>query len=253
VLKDPEKRKKYDALGQNWKQAGTGNFDQWFRSYARSPQGEGTFSFEDLFGGGGQEEFTDFFDLFMGGSRSGRQQQQWRTVSSKGKDYEATLNISLEEAIKGTVKEFSLNGKRIRVNLEPGTEEGKKLRLKNQGGEGIRGGQSGDLYLKIKFEKHDNFEKKGDDLFIKTSVDLYTAVLGGKKEITTIDGKTININIPSGSSSGKVLRIKGLGMPVPGSSRRGDLFIKIMVTVPQNLTEKEKELFVQLAELRKKE
>jgi curved DNA-binding protein len=251
VLKDPEKRKKYDSLGSNWKQAGQGNFDEWFRNYSRSPQGEGTFSFEDIFGGGAEGGFTDFFDLFMGGGSGGRRRQQWRSASSKGKDYEAQLNISLEEAFKGTLKEFDLNGKRIRVRIEPGTEEGKKLRLKNQGGAGMGGGESGDLYLKIKFEKHGTYEKKGDDLHVKLPVDIYTAVLGGKKEVHTIDGKTININIPPETSSGKLLRIKGMGMNIPDSGRRGDLFVRVMVTVPQNLTEEEKSLFKQLAELRK--
>jgi curved DNA-binding protein len=251
VLKDPEKRKKYDTLGANWKQAGSGNFDDWVRTYARSPQGETTFSFEDIFGSGSEGGYTDFFDLFMGGRSAGRRQTQWRSVSSRGKDYEAILNISLEEAFSGTTKEFDLNGKRIRVNVIPGTEEGKKLRLKNQGGAGMQGGESGDLYLKIKFEKHDKYEKKGDDLHIRLSVDLYTAVLGGKKEIETIDGSKINITIPPETSSGKVLRVKGMGMMVTGTGSRGDLFIKVMVTVPKNLTEQEKKLFNQLAELRK--
>jgi curved DNA-binding protein len=251
VLKDPEKRKKYDTLGQNWKQAGTGNFDEWFRGYARSPQGETTFSFEDLFGGGAEGSLNDFFDLFMGRGAGRKRSYQWGSAPAKGKDYEASLNISLEEAFKGTVKEFMLNGKRLRVNIQPGTEEGKKLRLKNQGGAGAPGAESGDLYLKIKLEKHDRFEKKGSDLHVKLPVDIYTAVLGGKKEVQTIDGRTININIPPETSSGKVLRVKGMGMNIPDTSRRGDLFVKVMVTVPQNLTDKEKELFNQLAELRK--
>jgi curved DNA-binding protein len=254
VLKDPEKRKKYDTLGSNWKQAGSGNFDEWFRNYSRSQQGGSTFSFEDVFGGGDAGGFTDFFDLFMGGGSSpGRRQYKWRSASSKGKDYEAALNISLEEAFNGTVKEFNLNGRKIRVRIEPGTEEGKKLRLKNQGGAGIQGGESGDLYLKIKFEKHDRFNKKGEDLHVSLPVDIYTAMLGGKKEIHTIDGKTINITIPPETSSGKVLRVKGMGMNIPGTNKRGDLLVKIMITVPQNLTDKEKELFKQLAELRNKE
>lgn len=251
VLKDPEKRKKYDTLGSNWKQAGTGDFDEWFRDYAHSNQNQQSFSFEDLFGsasGGG----LDFFDIFTGGAR-GQENFFRRQSPSKGKDYESILNISLEEGFRGTQKEFNIDGRRIRVKIEPGTEEGKKLRLKNQGGTGSSGAQNGDLYLKIKFEKHDRFEKKGDDLHVKLNIDLYTAVLGGKKEVETLDGKVINIAIPPETNTGRVLRLKGLGMLVQGTSRRGDLFVKVIVNIPQNLSEKEKELFTQLAKLRKQE
>ena len=249
VLKDPDKRKKYDTLGANWKQAGSGNFDEWFRSYARSPHGEGAFSFEDLFGSGGGGGFNDFFDLFMGGS--GKRSYSFRSRSVKGKDYEAVINITLEEAFNGASKEFNLNGKTIRVKIESGAVEGKKLRLKNQGGPGKQGGDSGDLYLKIKFEKHPAFEKEGDDLRLTLPVDLYTAVLGGKKEIQTIDGKTINITIPSETSSGKILRIRGMGMNTAGAGGRGDLLIKIEIKIPRDLSGEEKQLFVKLAELRK--
>lgn len=249
VLKDPEKRKKYDTLGANWKQAGSGNFDEWFRSYARSPQGDGSFSFEDIFGGGGGSGFTDFFDLFMGGG--GRQSYSFRQQSSKGKDYEAVINITLEEAFGGAAKEFNINGKKIRVKIDSGAVEGKRLRLKNQGGPGKRGGESGDLYLKIKFDKHPAFEKTGNDLHLTLPVDLYTAVLGGKKEIQTIDGKTINITIPPETSSGKILRIRGMGMNNAGTGGRGDLLIKIEIKIPPNLSGEEKQLFAKLAELRK--
>lgn len=245
VLKDPDKRKKYDTLGANWKQAGSGNFDDWFRSYARSPQGEGSFSFEDIFGGGG---FTDFFDLFMGG---GRRNYSFRSRPHKGKDYEAVLNISLEEVFSGTTKEINVGGKKIRVRIDAGSEEGKRLRLKNQGAPGEQGGESGDLYLKIKHEKHASFEKSGDDLVLNLPVDLYTTVLGGKKEIQTIDGKKINITIPPETSSGKILRIRGMGMKAPVSGSRGDLLIKIEIEIPRNLTDEEKQLFNKLAELRK--
>jgi len=251
VLKDPEKRKKYDALGSNWKQAGTGNFDEWFKNYSHSNQGQSTFSFEDVFGGG-EEGFTDFFDLFMG--RGAKQRSySFRSTPKKGRDYESSLNISLEEAFKGTTKELSVDGRHIRVKIEPGTEEGKKLRLKNQGGASSSGGESGDLFLKISFDKHKSFEKKGNDLHLKLPVDLYTAVLGGKKEIHTIEGKTINLNIPPETNNGKTLRVPGMGMQIPGTGSRGDLLVKIVINIPQNLTEKEKQLFKQLAELRSKE
>jgi curved DNA-binding protein len=251
VLSDPEKRKKYDTLGNNWKQAGNTNFDEWFRSYSTSQQGNATFSFEDIFGGGAEGGFTDFFDLFMGRGSGQQRRQSWRSAPMRGKDYEALVEISLEEAFSGTTKELSVDGRRIRVKIEPGTEEGKKLRLKNQGGSGGPGAETGDLYLKVKIGKHSSFEKKGNDLQIKIHVDLYTAVLGGKKEIKTIDGKNLSLAIPPETSNGKILRVKGMGMHIPDTNRRGDLFVRIVIDIPTNLSEKEIKLFKELAEIRK--
>lgn len=251
VLKDAEKRKKYDQLGSNWKQYQSSGGGEWFRNFDNSEQGGGfhfSSDFNEVFSKAGG--FSDFFENFFGpGSRtSGRR----TSYPQKGRDYSAAISISLEEAHKGTEREISIEGKKIKVKITPGIEEGKKLRLKSQGGEGTNGGEKGNLYLTIQIQKHPVFERTNNDLFMDLNVDLYTAVLGGKKEMTTIDGRRINITISPQTDNGTILKIKGIGMNNPDQSQnRGNLFIKIFVDVPKNLSEEETNLFKKLRDLRK--
>jgi len=253
VLSDPEKRKKYDSLGSNWKQyqsQGQG-FDDFYSNYGRGGGGA-QYSYsgnlDDLFGN--ISGFSDFFESFFGrsGTATGRTQ---RVRSRKGQDFEATLYIPLIETYNGTTKEISVGGKRVRVKISPGTKDGKKLRLKGLGNEGMNGGEKGDLYLTLKIEKDPYFELDGNNLYYDLYVDLYTAVLGGKKQVITLGGKTVNITIPKGTDSGKVLRLKGLGFPNSENSNiYGDLLVRIKVELPQNLNIEEKELFKKLASFR---
>jgi curved DNA-binding protein len=250
VLSDTEKRKKYDQLGSNWKQyenAGAGGDDR-FRNYQSNRQSGRTYSSGDInemFGGEGG--FSDFFESFFGGSTGTTTRQR----SRKGKDYEAALNITLEEAFHGTEKEFTLDGKKIRVKITPGMEQGKKLRLKNQGAAGSTGGEKGDLYITIQITSHPLFERQGNDLNYNLDVDLYTSLLGGKKPVRTIDGKTINVNIPAETDNGTTLRIKNMGMHYSNSTDlRGDLYVKINVKLPKNLSSQEKEIIAKLQSLR---
>jgi curved DNA-binding protein len=251
VLKDPEKRKKYDQLGSNWKQYQTSAEGDWFREF-RSSQPGGGFHFsgdlDDFFGRSGW--FSEFFENFFGpGSREFSQSSAW---PQKGIDYTATINISLEEAHKGTEREISIDGKKIKVKITSGIEEGKKLRIKNQGAEGLHGLEKGDLYLVIHIEKHPVFERRGNDVYMNLNVDLYTAILGGKKEITNIDGKRIKVTIPKETSNGTVLKIAGMGINFPDQSiNRGNLFIKINIDIPTNFTNEELNLFKKLRDLRK--
>jgi len=251
VLKDPEKRKKYDQLGSNWKQYQSAGGGEWFRDFANSEQGGGfhfSGDFDEVFNKTGG--FSDFFENFFGaGSRTSGKGVSY---PQKGRDYNAVINISLEEAHKGTEREISISGKKIRVKITPGIEEGKKLRLKSQGAEGINGGEKGDLYLIIQIQKHPVFKRTNNDLFMDLNVDLYTAVLGGKKEITTVDGRRINITIPQETANATILKIKGIGMNNSDQTQnRGNLFVKIFVDVPKNLSEEEINLFKKLRELRK--
>ena len=253
VLKDPEKRKKYDTLGSNWKQyqESGGPNEDWFRNFNQSGQGgnyQFSGNFSDVFGNVGG--FSDFFESFFGGGGRTKGSRGFANVPQKGNDYEASLTISLEEAHKGVEKQFAINGKTLKVKITPGIEEGKKLRLKNQGGEGNTGGEKGDLILNIKFEKHPYFERKENDLYYDLNVDLYTAILGGKKELTTLDGKRINIVIPKETENGKILKVKGMGMNKQGRSDRGDLFVRINISIPKNLTDEEIKLFEKLKSLR---
>ncbi len=255
VLKDPEKRKHYDELGANWKYyqqhgTGTGGYD-WSQSGGRGRQSYGGFTgdYGDLFGNG--SGFSDFFESFFGGGFGNRQTYSSQGFSSfKGQDYEAQVNILLEEAYYGTSKVLKLDGKKIRIKLKPGIEDGQTLKIPGKGGAGIQGGPAGDLYLKVQVQNNTAFERKGDDLYVEVPVDLYTAVLGGKTSLTTMKGR-VNINVPQGTENGKVLRMKGLGMPrYKKPEQHGDLYAKISVTLPNNLTAEEIELFTKLKAIR---
>ena len=251
ILSNPEKRKKYDQLGSNWNRTSNVNtdFDDWFRNFSSSRTGSAGNAehFRDIFDDFGG--FSDLFESIMGGNfRTSR----GRPRSRKGADYEAILNITLEEAFNGVEKQFTIDGRTLKLKIVPGVSQGKKLRLKNQGASGSGEGQRGDLYLKINIIDHPFYERRGDDLYYNLSIDLYTAILGGKKLIRTLDGKKINIDIPKETESGKILRVKGLGIgKQENTTQRGDLFIKINIEIPKNLTQEEIQLFKRLAEMRK--
>jgi curved DNA-binding protein len=145
-----------------------------------------------------------------------------------------------------------VNGQKLRATIKPGAYNGQELRIRGKGGQGFNGGTPGDIYIKLKIIPDSNYELKGNDLIYKANVDLYTAVLGGKIEVNTFAGK-LSLNVPKGSQPGSKLRLKGKGMPVfnkPGSS--GDLYIQLNVSIPQNLSEEEINLFKKLKGLRNK-
>jgi curved DNA-binding protein len=170
----------------------------------------------------------------------------------KGQDLEATLYVSLEEAYNGTSREVLINEKKLRIKINPGTRDGEKLRLKEQGGALRSGDGRGDLYLTIRIEKHPFYEIDGDDLYYDLTIDLYTAVLGGKKKIKLINGKTINIDIPKGTDNNTIFRIGKFGLIKSGSAEeKGNLFVRIKVEIPKNLSRKELALFEELAKIRK--
>ncbi len=260
VLYDPEKRKKYDQLGSNWKQyqhADAGGHD--FSDFARANRGRGSYQFEgdlgDFFGGSGGG-FSDFFHAFFGDMGGARQDfRGFKDFGSqpgaiKGNDMKTEAEISVEEAYHGTTRLLNVEGKKLKLNIKPGAYEGQELRIKGEGQPGPRGGEKGDIYIKIKIRPDSNYQIQGKDLYINTSVDLYTAVLGGKMEVNTPAGK-LNLQIPESSQSGKKLRMKGKGMPAYNKTGdNGDLYVVLNVKIPENLSEKEKDLFRQLKKLR---
>ncbi len=254
VLSDPEKRKKYDRLGANWKQyqyAGADSANDWFSGFGRGGRQTYEFNnnFEDLFGGLGG--FSDFFESFFG--HKSRPSSHSRQASSRGNDIQANLNITLEEAVNGAERQIQINGKKIKLKIAPGTKENNKLRLKGLGQAGKLGGEAGDLYLNIHILKHPFFEVDGSDLYYNLDLDLYTAILGGNVVIKTLDGKKLNVKISKETENGKLLRISGMGLPVDGNSnKKGDLFIRINVSLPKNLSDEEIKLFKKLSQLRKK-
>lgn len=258
VLSDPEKRKKYDMLGANWKNyqhTGRG-FDDFFSQFGgqrRNKEGsafEFSGDFSDLFGNLGG--FSDFFESFFGGrSRSSESNFNFGTNKSKSSaiDVEADLNITLEDAFNGSERQINIDGKKLKIKINPGIKDGQKLRLKNLGRSRVNGGPKGDLYLKIHILNHPFYEIKDDDLYFNLDIDLFTAVLGGRENIKTLDGKRISLNIPEGTESGKILRLRNLGM-IKEDGTRGDLFVKVHVNIPKNLTEEEKNLFKKLRDMR---
>jgi curved DNA-binding protein len=250
VLSDPEKRKKYDELGSNYnsyqQQNGADGFDWSKWSNAGQGRRQASPSYDE--GGFGEGDFSDFFENIFGNAAGGGRRGRSRT--SKGTDQNAKFAITLEEAYHGASKEFILNEKKIRIKLKPGTSNGQVIKLKGYGSAGIEGGIAGDLYITIEIHDLPPFKREGDDLYADASVDLYTALLGGKANIQTIKGPT-RISIPKETESGRVLRLKGLGMPVYGKENEfGDYYVKINVHFPKNLNPEEIELFKKLEKLR---
>jgi len=260
VLSDPEKRKKYDLLGNNWyKHRNTGgtsddfNWDEWFeqpRSSKRSNK-DSFQTFREFFSQGGG--LSEFFEKIFGGGFSGFSQSQGFTYSpERGQDVETTIEITLEEAFKGTSKFLTVGDKKVEVKIKPGIQDNQILKLSGLGAPGKHGGGNGDLFVKVKIKPHNKLERKGDDLFLDIWLDLYTMVLGGNAKINTFGGK-VKFNIPPLSQNGKVLKLSNQGMPLySDSSKRGDLYIKLLAKLPENLSSEEIELFRQLKSLRKK-
>jgi len=240
VLSDPEKRKKYDKYGGDWKNAE--QFEQAGRSGAgtgrRHPGGpEDAFS---EFGGGG--EYSDFFEQMFGSSR--------RSTKFRGQDYQAELRLSLRDAAKTHTQTLTVNEKNIRITIPAGVEDGQVIRLKDHGAPGANGGPNGDLYITFKIEADPVFKRVGNDLYITLNLDLYTAVLGGDVMVDTLDGK-IKLKVKPETQNGTIARLKGKGFPVyKQAGHHGDLFVTYHIVIPQNLSPREKELFTELSKLK---
>jgi curved DNA-binding protein len=159
------------------------------------------------------------------------------------------MEIPLEDAYKGGTRQVVVDGSRLNIKLKPGLYDGQVIRLKGKGTPG-RGGENGDLLITVELAPHSEFELRGRDVYADVPVDLYTAVLGGKLAVQGLGGP-LNMNIPAGTDSGRVFRLKGMGMPdYNNASQPGDLYLTAIVHIPQHLTDKEKELFTELAKLR---
>lgn len=253
VLSDPEKRKKYDQFGADWKhyeEAGAqpGGFD--WSKYASSRSGQPhrttTNESDGIFT---DESVNDLFEMLFG-QRSGQRRGR-RSVTVKGDDLETETTLSLEEAYHGTARLIRLNGQTIKVTIKPGVADRQMLRIPGKGGVGLNGGPNGNLYLTTKIAPHPEFHRIGNDLHSNLPVELYTALLGGKTQIKTLKGK-VTINIPKGTPNGKELRLRGLGMPVYAKKNEfGNLLVKVDILLPENLSEHEISMFRGLAALRK--
>jgi len=270
VLSNPEKRKKYDQFGEQWEYA-----EQFAKSGGQERvrwdfgKGSTTFEYGDLSG------FGDIFSSLFGDSGKGSRMRGPR----RGQDIESTIEVSLEEAYHGSKRVIQLqteepctacggtgrvgnrvctmcNGaggkvipKRLEVKIPAGVRDGSRIRIAGEGGSGRAGGNKGDLYLVVKVLPHKLFERKGDDLYTEVSVPLATAILGGEVRLPTLNGN-LSLKIPQETQNGKVFRMAGKGMPQLGNSKYGNMFAKVKVVLPTNLTEEEKKLFERLRSLR---
>jgi curved DNA-binding protein len=232
VLRDPEKREKYERLGPNWK-AG------------EDVSNASGFGGRDGQGFGDGAGFSDFFESFFG-RRGGSRGSGFEGFSMRGGDQEATLEVTLEEAARGGKRKISLaDGRDFEVQIPPGVRDGQKIRLAGQGGEGASGGPAGDLYLRVRIKPHPRFRREGDDLVVEIPVAPWEAALGATVPVPTLHGSA-KVRVPAGSSSGRRLRLKGEGMPGPGG-RKGDLYASVRIVVPKKLEKRERELFEELA------
>ncbi|RRB02748.1 DnaJ C-terminal domain-containing protein [Larkinella rosea] len=240
VLSDPDKRKKYDQYGEEWKHAE--QFEQARQSQQQAGRSEQRFS-GDAFSG---SDFSDFFESFFGEKPrgSGGRQAQFR-----GQDYSSELQISLREAYETHQHTLSVNGKNIRITVPAGIANGQVIKLKGQGGPGANGGPAGDIYITFVIAEDADFKRLNDDLYKTVELDLYTAVLGGDTTIETLSGK-VKLKVAPETQIGTKVRLKGKGFPVyKQEGKFGDLYVTYSVKIPTGLTEKQRALFKELSEL----
>ena len=288
VLKDPEKRSRYDRFGADWERyrqaepadtsQTTGDFSDWFSG----SRGNGRHTYGQQRESGG---FSDFFDtLFgdtLGRTSTGRTSTRRRNARQpqRGQDHEYALEISLQEAYAGTTRRFDIQiqercetcqgtglkgdsfcpvcggdgqirrTKTLEVKVPAGVRTGSKVRVAGQGAPGLAGGPNGDIYLNVTIKPDSRFELVGDNLRTEVEVPLYTAILGGEVRVPTMEAP-VELRIPKGTQNGQTFRLRGKGMTSVNSTNRGDLLVKVAVRLPTNLSEHEIELFEQLRESR---
>jgi DnaJ-class molecular chaperone len=269
VLGDPEKRKKYDELGANWRayeQAGAHpgggpppGFEGVWTSPGSSYRTVSPEEMEELFGN--ENPFSDFFKTFFGGGGSvnvgggGRRSGRSRATRARaGTDVEQPIELSLDDAFHGAMRRLSIkhqgHTRTIDVRIPPGVKEHARVRVPGEGEPGVGGGAAGDLYLRIHLLPHPQFERKGNDLYTKIAVPVTTMVLGGEAEAPTLTGRPLRLKIPALTQSGQVLRLKSQGMPITSKSgERGDLYVTVDTQLPKVLTPEQREQWEALSRL----
>ena len=231
VLSDADKRERYDRLGTNWRHGEDVSGAPGFDGFGRAQPDGVRFEF-------GDGAFSDFFESLFGSAPRVR-------MSPMRADLEAVVDLSLEEAAAGGPLRVSLgDGRSFTVNVPAGVRDGQRIRLAGRGGEGIGGGSTGDLFLRVHLRPHRRFRVDGKDLHVDVSVAPWDAALGTTLEVPTLTGSA-KVRLPSGSSSGRRLRLRGEGMP-DRQGRHGDLYARVQIMVPRELDERERQLFEEL-------
>lgn len=245
VLSDPEKRKKYDQYGENWKHAD--QFESAGQQYGQYGGGFGTN------GGGGtywsssgeDGEFSDFFENLFGSRRGNRSS----SYGFRGQDYTAELHLTLTDAAKTHKQVITVNDKNLRITVPAGVANGQTIKLKGQGGPGVNGGPAGDLYITFIISDNTPFKREGDDLYLTVPLNVFTAVLGGDQQIDTLDGK-VKLKVKPGTQNNTKVRLKGKGFPIyKQEGKSGDLIVTYSIEIPTHLTDRQKELFREIQSL----
>lgn len=244
VLSDPEKRKKYDKYGKDWKHA-----DEFEKANQQQSQARGPNRGQQNYGSSGGDfsgDFSEFFESMYGSNAGGRTGQ----TKFRGQDLNAELHLNLMDVYKTQQQTLTVNGKNIRLTIPAGVENGQVIKIAGHGTPGLNGGPNGDLYITFTINNHPKFKREGSNLYANVDLDLYTALLGGDLQVDTIDGK-VKLKIAPETQSNTKVKLKGKGFPVyKKEGDFGDLYITYNIKLPTNLTEKEKELFTELSKMR---
>lgn len=243
VLSDPEKRKKYDEFGKDWKHADEFKKAREQQKKQRAQYSSGSQSGQQEFSG----DFSDFFESMFGGSAGSRGGQ----TRFRGQDLNAELQLNLTDVYTSQKQTLTVNGKNIRLTFPAGIENGQVIKVNGYGAPGVNGGPNGDLYITFLIKNNTKFKREGKNLYTIADLDLYTALLGGDVLTDTFDGK-VKLKVSAGTQSGTKVKLKGKGFPVYKKENEfGDLYVTYQVELPTNLTDREKELFAELKKLRK--
>jgi curved DNA-binding protein len=252
VLSDPDKRKQYDRFGPAWRQAAAGGGGS---GGAGASSGFGGFGaggpgFSDIrveFGEGSDLDLNDILGSFFGGGRGRTSRSGFGGFAARGSDHEAALELTLAEAARGGRRSVRMgDGRNYEVNVPAGVRDGQRIRLAGEGGQGSGGGPSGDLFLRVALKPDRRFRLAGRDLHTEVAVAPWEAALGATVEVPTLDGSA-KVKVPAGSSSGRRLRLRGQGYP-DGKGGKGDLYASVRIVVPKQISDRERELFEQLAQ-----
>lgn len=240
VLSDPENRKKYDKYGEDWKQGE--EYEKARRQQQRQPQ------YQSGQEGFANEDYSDFFESMFGGRSSSS--SQGRRPQFKGQDYNAELLLNLKDVYTTQQQVLTVNGKKIRLTIPAGVENGQAIKIKGKGGLGANGGPAGDLYIKFILNNDTQFKREGNNLYQNVDLDLYTSILGGEITVDTFDGK-VKLKIKPETENESKVKLNGKGFPIyKKEGKFGDLIITYHITMPTDLSEKEIELFKQLQKIK---
>lgn len=241
VLSDAEKRKKYDKFGKDWQHADAYENAERQQRSSRNQPNYGSQGYND-------SDFSDFFESMFGQQQPRGSRQ--RTTQFKGQDFNATLSLNFRDILKTQKQIIDIGSKKIRITIPAGIENGQTIKIKGQGSEGVNGGPKGDLFITFTISEDPIYKRLGNDLYKTEEISLYDAILGKEVLFETINGK-IKVPIKPETQNDKKIKIKGKGLPLyKQEDVFGDLYITLKIKNPENLTEEEKKLFVELSKLR---